>query len=222
MYCNRCGKKIESNSKFCKYCGTCIVEDGVQEINGLNKNLFPALDARQELLSNFEDYDLDEEKSPLEMEHKTLLCSNTANQLILIRLLLFVSLLAFFGPFVQYIIFDGVGINGIEFIIAQSIQGTVDFENDPINIFLILSLVVEIVNLVTTFIDPDILECKFISINTFLALVGLITFRATMSFYYQISEYEMSLTKIGWGWWLSVILCITVLVIPFITKVGTE
>ena len=36
MYCKRCGKVIADNSIYCRYCGTCLIEEGIKDSEKVN------------------------------------------------------------------------------------------------------------------------------------------------------------------------------------------
>lgn len=205
MFCKRCGKEIEDSSKFCKYCGGSITEEAILQNSTSN-----GVDGPPEKEAANENFHIKDNYSEN-------LVFSTKSQLILMRVLQIVALLAFLGPFIRYKIFS-ISINGFELTIAHSFQDAIDFGSDPLNVFLMFVLLIGIGNLLLTFIEKKSNEMKTVSGNALLAVIGLILFRVTMQYYYQMADYDMAMIKIAWGWWSAVIAYVAIWLMRFIPK----
>ena len=226
MFCPNCKQSIPEDSKFCKYCGARIAQDRQQEPEEKKEPGDSMLEARQRLIDDFEyEKASASAKEPGYWAPKTR-AGNEESAIaslkrVFIRMLQIAGFLIFFGPFVRIAFFGGISISGFEFATTYSPRELLEFGSDPVNIFLILSLLAGGLNILLSFADGSPDGVKIVSGNSLLALAGLILFRVTFSFYYEMSEYDMALIQMDWGWWAAIIMYAAAWAIRFIPD-GTQ
>ena len=199
MFCQKCGREIGEASKFCKYCGACILEkntEKVMDFKGLDTSSF---DVRQEVVNGFENNETEKNANINERTGTSFTNVEIKGKLsFATKIALMFALVFFFCPFVMLSCGgETVDISGFEFMIAQDLSGERVVEEEPANVFLAVAFLAGVFGLMASS------EKKASSVLIVIALSMLILFRITFFQYYEVGEYKNSgMIEFQWGWML--------------------